>query len=91
MPAIVYNKCLLLLINLVSHGDSVCVRRPRVPPDRVSSADRTVRYILVAAVGSGISPSEEKETVITMSEGPSNDSYYRTRLERDAKGRQQEC
>ena len=79
MPAIVYNKCPSLLINPVCRGDSVCMFCPRVPPDRVSWADRTVRYILVAAVGSGISPSsEEGETAIAASEGPSNDSCYRT-------------
>ena len=54
------------------------MRRLRVHPDRVSWADRTVCYILVAAVGSGISPSEEGETAIAASEGPSNDSRYWT-------------
>ena len=48
MHAIVYNKGPSLLINPVCRGDSVCVRRPRAPPDRVSWTDRTVRYILVA-------------------------------------------
>ena len=79
MHVIVYNKCPSLLINPVCRADSVCVRRLRVPPDRVSWADRTVRYILVAAVGSGISPSsEEGETAIAASKGPSNDSCYQT-------------
>ena len=76
---LLYTIRALLLINPFCRSDSVCVRRARVPPDRVSWAGRTVHYILVAAVGSEISPSsEEGETARAASKGPSNDSRYWT-------------
>ena len=45
MHAVVYNKSPSWLNYPVRRGDSVCVHLPRVLPNRVSWADRTVRYI----------------------------------------------
>ena len=46
MHDIVYNKVPILLLNTICRGDSVCMHRPRVPPDCDSWAGRTVRYSL---------------------------------------------